>query len=76
MPLDTKSSKPKIVITGGCGFIGHHVVEHMVMNRPQNEIVVLDKLSYASQGFDRLRATGVLDKVKVYSVDLYRYAVC
>jgi dTDP-glucose 4,6-dehydratase len=44
----------------------------MVMNRPQNEIVVLDKLSYASQGFDRLRATGVLDKVKVYSVDLYR----
>ena len=70
--MPPQHSKPKIVITGGCGFIGHHVVEHMVLHRPQNDIIVLDKLSYASQGLERLRDTGVMDKVKVYSVDLYR----
>lgn len=36
----------KILITGGCGFIGHHVVEHFLKNT-DFEIVILDGLNYA-----------------------------
>jgi dTDP-glucose 4,6-dehydratase len=46
--------KTRIMITGGCGFIGSHVVEHLLVNTDW-EIVILDKLTYASSGFDRLR---------------------
>tara|TARA_B000000477_G_C6094884_1_gene229448 strand:+ start:1612 stop:2604 length:993 start_codon:yes stop_codon:yes gene_type:complete len=60
-----------ILITGGCGFIGHHFVEHVYINTDWN-IVIIDKLSYASNGFERLRDTGCLnaDRVKVFTNDL------
>lgn len=45
----------RILITGGCGFLGSHLVEHFLKADPNNELVVLDKLTYASNGFDRLR---------------------
>jgi len=37
----------KILITGGAGFIGSHVVRRMVNKYPQYQIVNLDKLTYA-----------------------------
>ena len=37
----------KILITGGAGFIGSHVVRRFVTNYPQYEIVNLDALTYA-----------------------------
>ncbi|HVS93755.1 MAG TPA: dTDP-glucose 4,6-dehydratase [Mucilaginibacter sp.] len=37
----------KIVITGGAGFIGSHVVRRFVKNYPQYSIINLDKLTYA-----------------------------
>ncbi|MCB0390436.1 MAG: GDP-mannose 4,6-dehydratase, partial [Bdellovibrionales bacterium] len=46
--------KKRILITGGAGFAGHHLVEHLLVNTDW-EIFVLDKLNYASLGFDRLR---------------------
>ena len=63
----------KILITGGCGFIGHHLVEHLYLNTDW-QIYVIDKLSYASKGFERLRDSGVLgtDRVKVFCFDLSR----
>lgn len=36
-----------ILITGGAGFIGSHLVEHMVKKYPSYQIVNLDKLTYA-----------------------------
>lgn len=38
----------KIVITGGAGFIGSHIVEHFVEAYPGADIVVLDKMTYAA----------------------------
>ena len=34
----------KIVITGGCGFIGSHIVEHFHKKYPKSKIYVLDKV--------------------------------
>lgn len=60
-----------ILITGGCGFIGHHFVEHIFLNTTWN-IIIIDKLTYASNGFERLRDTGTLNapRVKVFTNDL------
>ena len=62
---------PKIVITGGCGFIGHHFVEHIFINTDW-DIVVIDKLNYASKGFERMRDTQILnsDRVSIFTSDL------
>lgn len=37
----------KLLITGGAGFIGSHVVRHWVRNYPKVKVVNLDKLTYA-----------------------------
>lgn len=36
-----------LLITGGAGFIGSHVVRHFVTKHPQYHIINLDKLTYA-----------------------------
>lgn len=61
----------KIILTGGCGFIGHHFVEYIHKNTDW-DIIILDKLTYASMGFNRLRCNQLLDsdRLKVYTVDL------
>lgn len=61
----------KILITGGCGFIGHHFVEHVYKNTDW-DIIIIDRLSYASNGFERLRDTETLNdnRVKVFTCDL------
>jgi len=37
----------RIVVTGGAGFIGSNFVRHVLRTRPGDEVVVLDKLTYA-----------------------------
>ena len=61
----------KIVITGGAGFIGHHFVEHL-LRHTNWDIVVLDKLTYASMGFKRLKDNGSIysPRVKIFTYDL------
>lgn len=60
----------KVLITGLCGFAGHHVVEHILKNTDW-EIVGIDKLSYAARGFDRLRDIDAFDdkRVQVLAAD-------
>lgn len=41
-----------VLVTGGCGFAGHHLVEHLLTNTDW-EIIVLDSLTYAGRT-DRL----------------------
>ena len=37
----------RIIVTGGCGFIGSNFVHHIVDNHPGVRVTVLDKLTYA-----------------------------
>ncbi len=48
----------RVLVTGCAGFLGHHVCEHILRNTDWH-IVGVDKLSYASNGFQRLRDVGV-----------------
>jgi dTDP-glucose 4,6-dehydratase len=61
----------KIVLTGGCGFIGHHFAEYIHKNTDW-EIIIFDKLTYASMGLNRLRNNKLhsSDRVKIYTIDL------
>lgn len=58
------SGKKRILVTGGCGFIAHHFIEHILKNTDW-DVVVSDKLTYASSGFDRLRDIHVFDDRRV-----------
>lgn len=61
----------RIIVTGGCGFIGSHVVEHLIKNTDW-DIIVIDKLSYASKGLDKLRDAQVLNhpRLRIFTFDL------
>jgi len=60
-----------ILITGGCGFIASHLVEHIYRNTDW-KILIIDKLSYASNGLERLRDAELLEnsRVKIFTCDL------
>lgn len=64
-------NKTKIAITGACGFVSHHIIEHL-LKFTDWDIIGLDKLNYASNGFDRLRDIKAFDdkRVKLFAVDL------
>ena len=61
----------KIIVTGGCGFIGHHFVEYVHKNTDW-EIIILDMLTYASIGLNRLRDNSLIysNRVKIFTIDL------
>ena len=63
--------KKTILITGGCGFIGHHFAEHIHKNTDWN-IIIIDMLSYASKGLDRLRNNKLIEssRVKIITYNL------
>ena len=61
----------RVLLTGISGFVASHVCEHLLKNTDW-EIVGIDKLSYASEGFDRLRDIHAMDdkRVTVFTADL------
>lgn len=62
----------KVLITGGCGFVGHHIIEHIIKNTDW-KVIVLDKLNYSST-YDRLRDISVFDnkRIKIFSADFVK----
>ncbi len=54
----------KILVTGGNGFIGHHLCEHLLKHTDW-EIIIMDRLSYAASGFDRLKEVNCYDEKRV-----------
>lgn len=64
-----------LVITGACGFVGHHLLEG-VLKSTDWRVTCLDRLSYASMGYDRLRDIRVWDeaervrRVETFSCDI------
>lgn len=70
-------TKRTFLITGGAGFVGHHVVEHILKNYEDDAIIVVDSLTY-SGSLDRLRDINLSDsgvsalddpRVKVFTWD-------
>lgn len=59
----------KILITGGAGFIGSHVVRRFVNNYPQYQIVNLDALTYAGN-LENLRDVENADNYKFVKGDI------
>jgi dTDP-glucose 4,6-dehydratase len=55
----------RLLITGGLGFLGHHITEHF-LRTTDAKIIVLDKMTYASSGFDRLRDIQAYDDKRVH----------
>lgn len=53
-----------VLVTGGCGFIGHHFVEHILINTNWN-VIIIDKLTYASMGFSRLNDSIFQNAMKI-----------
>lgn len=61
----------KVLITGGCGFVGHHFVEHF-LKYTDWDIIIFDKLTYAASGFDRVRDINAFDSARVqfFTIDM------
>ena len=55
-PVTREYHPRNILLTGGCGFIGSHVVTHLATKYPSYNITVLDKLDYCA-------AKGHLDEI-------------
>ena len=60
-----------ILITGGCGFIGHYLVDAVLKTTNWN-ITVFDALTYASRGLSRLLDIRAFDKkrLRLFPIDL------
>jgi dTDP-glucose 4,6-dehydratase len=61
----------KILVTGGCGFIGHHLIDY-TLKTTNHDIIIIDKLSYASKGLSRLEDINAVnnERVKIITWDL------
>ncbi|HEY5806287.1 MAG TPA: dTDP-glucose 4,6-dehydratase [Candidatus Saccharimonadales bacterium] len=57
----------KMLVTGGAGFIGANFVHYTVKNRPEYQVTVIDKLTYAGNP-ENLSA--ILDKIEFVTGDI------
>jgi dTDP-glucose 4,6-dehydratase len=61
----------KILVTGGAGFIASHLLDR-ILRTTDDEIVILDRFTYASNGLTRLKEIGAYDnpRVKLHHVNI------
>ena len=61
----------RILITGTNGFIGHHFVEYF-LEHTDHELIGIDKLTYAAEGFDRIRELKAMNhpRCRILTYDL------
>ncbi|HMF91676.1 MAG TPA: dTDP-glucose 4,6-dehydratase [Candidatus Angelobacter sp.] len=64
----------KILITGGAGFIGSNFVHHILRNYPSDQVVVVDKLTYAGN-LGNLGAALKDERLKFVRLDICEPAV-
>jgi dTDP-glucose 4,6-dehydratase len=57
----------KMLVTGGAGFIGSNFVHYTLENRPEYQITVLDKLTYAG---NKKNLEGVMDRIDFVQGDI------
>lgn len=57
----------KMLVTGGAGFIGSNFVHYTLNHRPEYDVTVIDKLTYAGNP-DNLKS--VLDKINFVTGDI------
>lgn len=57
----------KVLVTGGCGFIGSNFIRHILTNREHVVVINLDKLTYAGN------PANLADVVRDYAPDRYRF---
>ena len=69
--LMKKNMNKKVLLTGGCGFVGHHVIDHILRNTDW-DIYCFDKMSYSSFGLKRLNEINALNnpRLKFFAFDL------
>lgn len=65
----------RIVITGGAGFIGSHVVERFVAEYPEAHIAILDKMTYAAD-YDNVAHILERGLRQLYVGDLCDFELC
>ncbi len=63
----------KIVVTGGAGFIGANFVHHWAERHPHDQIIVIDKLTYAG---NPANLESVKDRIKFINTDINDAAAC
>ena len=64
--------KRNIVVTGGCGFIGSHLVRHLVNKYPNYNIIVVDKLTYCGN-LDNLKDVENKENYYFHNIDICDY---
>jgi dTDP-glucose 4,6-dehydratase len=63
----------RLIITGGAGFIGSNLILHWIKNHPEDEILNVDKLTYAAN-LDYLKSVANCPKYHFLQVDLINRA--
>ena len=65
----------RILVTGGAGFVGSHVVERIVDAYPSATVVVLDKMTYAAD-YSNIRPLVDANRVELVVGDVCDLQLC